>query len=47
MYVTHDYYTNVVSKTKLMELTAQAFAKRKYLYFATPMEYDHYGFYNP
>lgn len=37
LYVTHDYYQNVVSKTRLMELTATANKGRKYLYFATPV----------
>lgn len=30
-----------------MELTAEACRKRKYLYLATPAEYDHYGYDNP
>lgn len=36
LYITHDYYLNVVSKTKLMELTATVCKKRKNLYFVTP-----------
>lgn len=47
LYVTHDYYQSVTSKTKLMELTAEACRYRKYLYFATPAEYDHFGYANP
>lgn len=47
LFVTHDYYTNVISKTKLMEHTANICKNRKYLYFATPVEYDHFGFANP
>jgi hypothetical protein len=30
-----------------MELTASACKNRKYLYFATPAEYDHFGYTNP
>ena len=30
-----------------MELTAQANKKRSNLFFATPVEYDHFGFQNP
>jgi hypothetical protein len=30
-----------------MELTASACKGRKYLYFATPVEYDHFGYANP
>lgn len=45
--MTHDYYENVTSKTKLMEHTAVANKNRKYLYFATPVEYDHFGYANP
>jgi hypothetical protein len=47
LYVTPDYYESVTSKTKLMELTAEACKHRNYLYFATPAEYDHFGFANP
>lgn len=47
LYVTHDYYENVAAKTKLMELTAEACKNRKHLYFATPVEYDHFGYANP
>ena len=47
LFVTHDYYTSVVSKTKLMEFTGSLCSNRKYLYFATPVEYDHYGYTNP
>ena len=47
LYVTHDYYEGVTSKTRLMELTAEACQHRKHLYFATPAEYDHFGFAHP
>lgn len=47
LFVTHDYYDNVTSKTKLMENVAEVCSKRKYLYFATPVEYDHFGYANP
>ena len=47
LFVTHDYYQHVTSKTKLMELTAEACRKRDRVYFATPVEYDHFGFENP
>ena len=47
LFVTHDYYQHVTSKTKLMALTAQACKKRDHVFFATPVEYDHYGFENP
>lgn len=47
LFVTHDYYQAVTSKTKLMELTAQTARHRKNLYFATPAEYDHFGYQNP
>lgn len=47
LFVTHDYYHHVTSKTKLMELTAQVCKSRSNLYFATPVEYDHFGFDNP
>lgn len=30
-----------------MELTALAYKNRKYLYFATPIEYDHFGYRTP
>jgi len=30
-----------------MELTASACKNRKFLYFATPAEYDHFGYANP
>lgn len=30
-----------------MEQTAIACKNRKYLYFATPVEYDHFGYRNP
>ena len=44
LYVTHDYYNAVTSKTKLMELTAQANKNRNTLFFATPVEYDHFSY---
>lgn len=47
LFVTHDYYQHVTSKTKLMELTAEVCQKRENLYYATPVEYDHFGFNNP
>lgn len=47
LYVTHDYYENVTSKTRLMQLTALACKFRNHLYFATPVEYDHFGYANP
>lgn len=30
-----------------MENVAEVCSKRKYLYFATPVEYDHFGYANP
>ena len=47
LYVTHDYYTAVTSKTRLMELVAQVSKKRNNVVYATPVEYDHFGFTNP
>eukprot|EP00919_Chromeraceae_sp_WS-2016_P034039 GHVR01080612.1.p1 GENE.GHVR01080612.1~~GHVR01080612.1.p1 ORF type:complete len:122 (+),score=10.71 GHVR01080612.1:3742-4107(+) len=49
LYVTHDYYSHVTSKTKMMQLTADYLqaAKKSHAYFATPVEYDHYGFSHP
>jgi hypothetical protein len=47
LFITHDYYETVVSKTHLMELTATICKNRKFLYFATPIEYDHCGFDSP
>lgn len=45
--VTHDYYDNVTSKTRVMEVTARAWRSRNYLYYASPAEYDHFGYANP
>lgn len=55
LFVTHDYYTNVTSKTKLMRLVAEygktvilsIIWQRSHLFFSTPVEYDHYGYANP
>ena len=54
LFVTHDYYQHVTSKTKLMQLTAEAcrkvlsyFIQRNNVVFATPVEYDHFGFDTP
>lgn len=47
LYVTHDYYSHVTSKTKLMSIVAEICHKRPRLFFATPVEYDHFGYANP
>lgn len=47
LYVTHDYYESVVSKLKFMETFAEVCRKRSYVYYATPAEYDQYGYPNP
>ena len=47
LFVTHDYYATVSSKLKLMEVTANANKKREHLFFATPVEYDQFGYQNP
>lgn len=49
LYVTHDYYVNVISKTQLMLATARfaKYCKKENVVFATPKDYDHYGFQNP
>lgn len=47
LYVTHDYYTAVTAKTRLMELTAEVCGRRDRVYFATPLEYDHFGYASP
>lgn len=47
LFVTHDYYQSVTSKTKLMRMVAEVCKKRSHLFFATPVEYDHFGYANP
>jgi len=37
----------VTAKTKLMELVGQVGKNRDNLIFATPVEYDHFGYQNP
>lgn len=37
LFVTHDYYSHVTAKTRLMELTASICKDKKNLYFATPV----------
>lgn len=44
LYVTHDYYTNVASKTNMINHVASITAsEKKPLVAVTPLELDHYG----
>ena len=43
LYVSHDYYSTVTSKLRMMHHTVQANKDRSHLYFATPVEYDQFG----